>query len=188
MCMASGCEHWFVCRPFSLLVKQSSMFTYTGCVNFVECHFFQVLFNLSGFGDSETEFSKKSQKTPQKYVFVGCWVCWVCQLMVYWWFVARWFGYLRFPYERDYYLGQTTNSPVVQYASSHPFFFWRNIISFKQPPRFAAEISLSAGWPFNPTPGGSQKKRRLRDWLQVSPWLLWFTLVSQRSWSKKNCF
>ena len=55
--------------------------------------------------------------------------------MVYWWFVARWFGYLRLPYERDYYLGQTTNLPLVQYASSHPFlFFEENIISFKPPP------------------------------------------------------
>ena len=28
---------------------QFSMFSFKGCVNFVECHFVQVLFNLSGF-------------------------------------------------------------------------------------------------------------------------------------------
>ena len=44
-----GSEHWCVCIPSNLLVTQFSMFTYTGCVNFVECPVFQVLFNLSGF-------------------------------------------------------------------------------------------------------------------------------------------
>ncbi len=46
-----------------------------------------------------------------------------CQLMVNWWFGARWFGYLGSPYERDCYLGapfesqttgpQTTNLQLV---------------------------------------------------------------------------
>ena len=73
-------------------------------------------------------------------------------------------------------LRQTTNLPLVEYASSYPFLFWKNIISWNQPRVSHTEISLSAGSPFNPTPGGSPKKegceigcRSLHDFCGL-PW------------------
>lgn len=73
-------------------------------------------------------------------------------------------------------LRQTTNLLLVEYASSYPFLFWKNIISWNQPPVSHTEISLSAGSPFNPTPGGSPKKegceigcRSLHDFCGL-PW------------------
>ena len=73
-------------------------------------------------------------------------------------------------------LRQTTNLLLVEYASSYPFLFWKKIISWNQPRVSHTEISLSAGSPFNPTPGGSPKKegceigcRSLHDFCGL-PW------------------
>jgi len=60
--------------------------------------------------------------------------------MVYWWFVARWFGYVRLPYERDYYLGKP---PIYYWLSMLPAirFFFEKISSHETNPAFRTQRS-----------------------------------------------